>query len=303
MQNDQIEPCLSDFQNELPREQWHHEREVHRARVAPWTEDRVHRAGVAEKHPVFDFLFTYYPFRPAHLLRWTPGVNVLLVDAKRQELDWPEDFKVCDGGFYIPAGSFPNHRHDYLAWALRYLEATTTRPATFNCYGLHEWAMLYHESKPRHSQVPLRLSPQEIAQVIESLELRCSHYDAYRFFTPEAKPLNRLALSRHSTTENDQPGCIHVTMDLYKFAHKIAPWCPSDLMADTFILAADARLVDMRASPYDLRQYGLESIKIEEPNGRADYIAQQYALADRARPLRARLIGLYSYLFERLTKA
>lgn len=35
----------------------------------------------------------------------------------------------------------------------------------------------------RHEDYPLRLSPTETDRVVESHQLRCSHFDAYRFFT------------------------------------------------------------------------------------------------------------------------
>jgi hypothetical protein len=297
MENSQQTLQPASYTRVLSRSEWQHQRTTHRARVKPWVTDRVERAGIAQKHPVYDFLFTYYSFRPAYLMRWSPGADVLLQDIEACELDWPHDFLITGEGAYISSRLFPAHRREYLAWALRYLTETTHRPAIFNCYGLHEWAMLYHEKNPRHSQVPLRLSPKEIARVVEGSELRCTHYDAYRFFTPAATPLNRTRLSRETTTENDQPGCIHVTMDLYKFAHKIAPWCPSDLMADAFLLAADAREVDMRASPYDLHEFGLTPLRIEEPDGRSQYIEAQRELSERGMALRRRLIVSYQALF------
>jgi hypothetical protein len=156
--------------------------------------------------------------------------------------------------------------------------------------------MIYREETHRHSQVPLRLSLSRIAEVVEESELRCTHYDAYRFFTPSATPLNRIRLSREGTTDNDQPGCIHVTMDLYKFAHKIAPWCSSDLIAQTFLLAVAAREIDMRASPYDLSEYGFEPIRVEEAAGRVEYIEAQRDLRERARVVREQLIEAYRCL-------
>lgn len=59
---------------------------------------------------------------------------------------------------------------------------------------------------------------------------------------------------------------------------------------DCLELAARAREVDMRASPYDLRSYGFEPIKVEEPAGRADYARRQATLADLAVPLRSALL-------------
>jgi hypothetical protein len=284
----------------LDRSTWLERRELHRSRVLAWVEDRVTRANRATKHPVYDFLFTYYSFRPAHLLRWSPGVDVELLDITQHELDWPLDFTRTERGYVIPADSFPAQRRTYLSWALNYLTQIESRPGTFCCFGLHEWAMVYKSQAPRHSQVSLRLSGERIAQVVEESELRCTHYDAYRFFTPEATPRNRSLLSRRTTTEFDQPGCIHVTMDLYKFAHKIAPWCPSELVADTFILAADARAIDMRASPYDLSEYGFKAIEIETASGRSEYITEQRALSERAAPLRKDLINVYSELIKRI---
>ena len=106
--------------------------------------------------------------------------------------------------------------------------------------------MVYREPKIRHSTTSLRLTTKEIAAIVEADGVRCTHYDAFRFFTKEAVPLNRLHLARKTTTEHDQKGCIHVTMDLYRFAYKIAPWCNGELLGDAFLLAWEARQLDMR---------------------------------------------------------
>jgi hypothetical protein len=42
-------------------------------------------------------------------------------------------------------------------------------------------------------------------------------------------------------------------MDLHKWAGKLAPAVPSELVMDAFDLARDIRSLDMRASPHDLR--------------------------------------------------
>ena len=54
----------------------------------------------------------------------------------------------------------------------------------------------------------------------------------------------------------EQPGCLHANMDLYKWAGKLAPFTPGDLLLDCFELARDIRELDMRASPYDLSGLG-----------------------------------------------
>jgi hypothetical protein len=169
--------------------------------------------------------------------------------------------------------------------------------------GLHEWAMVYRDPCVRHPQAPLRLSRAETDAVVDAHPLLCTHFDAYRFFSPAAAPLNRLELSRATSTENDQPGCIHANMDLYRFAYKIAPFCPSDLMFDAFELARRAREVDMRASPYDLSGLGFAPIKVESFEGRAEYAELQREVYFLAQPLRRRLIELYRGLLAARTVA
>jgi hypothetical protein len=248
-----------------------------------------------EKHPVYDFLFEYYSFRPAHLLRWTPGFDVPLVGATRADIAWSE-FVPTDGGLLLPAEAFPGPRASYLAWAVGYLEAVLVREPSFACMGLHEWAMVYRDPAVRHPYVPLRLLRAEIDAVVASQALRCTHYDAFRFFTPAAVPLNRWELTRATSAEHDQPGCVHANMDLYRFAYKIAPFCPSDLVADAFELARGAREVDMRASPYDLRGFGFLPIAIETRAGREEYVEHQRRLAAQAHPIRERVLGVYRRL-------
>ncbi|HEX4607309.1 MAG TPA: 3-methyladenine DNA glycosylase, partial [Urbifossiella sp.] len=254
----------------------------------------------SDKHPVHDFLFEYYSFRPAHLLRWSPGADVWLEGAGPGDLAWPE-FAACDGGLILPATSFPAHRVEYLRWATAYLDAVAAREPSFACLGLHEWAMVYRDPNVRHPYVPLRLTRADTDAVVESQPLRCTHYDAFRFFTADAAPRNRLALTRAETTDHDQPGCIHVTMDLYRFAYKVAPFCPADVVADAFDVAAAARAVDMRASPYDLSGYGYAPIRIETKDGREEYVEYQRDLAARAAPVRDRLRGVYARLLSAVT--
>jgi hypothetical protein len=52
----------------------------------------------------------------------------------------------------------------------------------------------------------------------------------------------------------------------------------------------------MRSSPYDLKDRGFEPIRIEEAAGREEFIREQRRLADKAQPIRARLLELYRYL-------
>jgi len=273
-------------------EVWRAARAAYLERVRPWAEERTRRMSRGERHPVYDFLFEYYSFRPAHLLRWTPGYGVTLAAATRADVAWPE-FAETPCGLRLEAERFPPHRVGYLRWAVGYLEAVLGREPVWACLGLHEWAMVYREPNVRHAGVPLRLSRTETDAVVETHPLRCSHYDAFRFFSPAAAPRNRWELTRATTTAHDQPGCLHVNMDLYRFAYKIAPFCPSDLVAEAFELAVTARVIDMRASPYDLSRYGFTPIAIETAEGRAEYVESQRRVAELARPVRERLLGIY----------
>jgi hypothetical protein len=170
------------------------------------------------------------------------------------------------------------------------------REPSFACFGLHEWAMVYRDPNVRHPYVPLWLSREETDAVVESQPVRCTHFDAFRFFTAAAVPLNRFPLTRDTTTENDQPGCLHVTMDLYRFAYKIGPFCPSAVLADAFELAMATRELDMRASPYDLSGYGFAPVKIETREGREEYVELQRELHRRGEPIRERLLTVYREL-------
>lgn len=274
----------------LSREQWQARRAAYRERVRPWADDRTRRMANGQKHPVYDFLFEYYPFRPSYLMRWSPGAGVALADAAAPDLDWPANFTAGPGGRWIAVGSFPPQRRGFLRWVADYLEAVAGREPFAGCFGLHEWAMVYRGGEVRHGRVPLRLTAAETDAVVEGGVLCCTHYDAYRFFAPAAVPRNRLPLTRQSAPARDQPGCLHVTMDLYKWAFKLAPYLPSELTADAFELAVAARELDMRASPYDLRAFGLPPVRVECRAGREEYAAGQRELARRAAPVRGRLL-------------
>ncbi len=255
------------------------------------------RASRQERHPVYDFLFAYYSFRPGALLQWSPGPGVTLVGhAAQAEFGCRRGYVRGEAG--VTLAEIPASRGPYLRWALAFLEATTDRPPQYSCFGLHEWAMVYRAPEVRHRSVPLRLSTERIAAVVDAGPLSCTHYDAFRFFSREAQPSNALPLTRETVTAHDQRGCIHVGMDLYRFGYKVYPWLEGELLADAFELAVAAREIDMRASPYDLRAYGFAPIRLETAEGRGEYVGFQRSLAERAHPIRARLLTVYRRLAE-----
>ncbi|WP_329087814.1 3-methyladenine DNA glycosylase [Streptosporangium sp. NBC_01469] len=272
----------------LESEEWRARAEAHRLRIEVWAEPHLARRARGEAHPIEDFLFTYYGHRPARLRKWHPGAGVVLRGARdfgRDYLDTPE-------GATLDTAALMDRRGSSIEWITRLLAATAARPGYFGCFGLHEWAMVYRTAEVRHGSWPLRLGGEEIAEVVEQRGVRCGHFDAFRFFTPEARPLNALQPTRERQPELEQPGCLHANMDLYKWAYKLSPLVSGELVADCFTLARDIRAVDMRASPYDLSSLGHRAIRVETPEGRAEYAAEQRGFAERAMPLRQRLLDV-----------
>ncbi|MEZ6139103.1 MAG: 3-methyladenine DNA glycosylase [Zavarzinella sp.] len=286
--------------------EWQLARERHQELMQPFASERVTRMSVSTKHPVRDFLFDYYSQRPAKLMRWSPGADVVLLGATPRDLEWQQFHETTVDGIpamVLRATDFPPHRVEYLRWAEDYLRRTGTRLPLTSCFGLHEWAMLYRDPEVRHPYVPLRLSLAEIAEVVDAELLQCTHYDAFRFFTNSAAPKNLHQLERRRTNEFDQPACIHVNMDLYRFAYKISPWIDSTLVGEAFRHAWRCREIDMRASPYDLSSYGYEPIPIETPPGKAQYVQLQRELMNAGQPLRQKILAEYEYLLSRTANA
>jgi hypothetical protein len=288
---------------------WRAMQEQHQQRVDALLAGHLERAKTGEKHPVEDFLFTYYSLRPAQLRRWHPGAGVVLTapphDPELAEREtWREyrgvavDGPSGDGrepdGVTLDVAAFLERRGEAVGRTRDLLRATASRPLHLGCFGLHEWAMVYRldQGDVRHPAWPLRLGRAGTDDVVQSHRLRCTHLDAYRFFTDEAIPLNSLRPRREDQMALEQPGCLHATMDLYKWAYKLLPAVPSDLVLEAFELARDVRELDMRAAPYDLSALGYSPVRIETPEGKAEYVAAQRSFAVRAEPLRTRLADL-----------
>jgi hypothetical protein len=282
------------------------------ALTAVW---RAARAA-GRKHAVEDFLFTYYPTRMTHLRRWHPGAGVALVlpdgaAAEAPDPD-PEDRTTwrwhrttrSDGAPPGPGSldtvtldldAFLADRGDTVRYVRDLLSATASRPGTFGCFGLHEWAMVYRDREAGRDQrhpLPLRLGHAGTDAVVEANPVRCSHFDAFRFFTPEATGRNQLQPTRDAQIGMEQPGCLHANMDLYKWCLKLGPAVPGDLLLDAFELARDIRWTDMAASPYDVSEYGVAAVEIETPHGKAEYVQRQREYARRSDGLRRRLIDV-----------
>ena len=277
---------------------WKRRAAHHQARAARYTVPARSRRDRGLPHPIEDFLFQYYPYPLALLDTWQPGIGLHCEwDSKTALSPLPHGISEryhtgTDTHFFADPGRLTVKERDRLQWICGLLEAIANRAPNFACHGMHEWAMVHGGKEVRHEGTArLRLPQSEIDALVESRPICCSHHDAFRFFAATAKPLNRLQPTLESRVMLEQPGCVHANMDLYKWAAKAMPWCGSELLLDCFELAVQLRDLDMRASPYDLSEWGRTPIRIETPDGRRCYEAEQKRLASMASPLRERLIA------------
>jgi len=100
----------------LAESEWRARRRAHQERLAAWITPHRARQARGDKHPVEDFLFDYYRFRPGWLLRWHPGPDVVLAgEGAREFLRWPEYAEWADG-VALNVAAFPSARRATLAW-------------------------------------------------------------------------------------------------------------------------------------------------------------------------------------------
>lgn len=275
----------------LAREEWLALRENHHKIVDQWIAPRLQRRSTQLKHPVDDFLFDYYPFSPNKLRTWHPGAAFELI-AKRSDIQYFSNAQYQFTENRIASNPVWRDKNLQLIRSTQsFLEAVAKRPARGGCFGLHEWAMVLDQSTTRHSEYPLRLSQDEIKSTIDEQGLRCTHFDAFRFFTDTARPLNPLQLAYDDKFKFEQPGCLHANMDLYKYASRLVPLTGSLFLRDCFVLARDIRTVDMQVAPYDLSSLGVQPIRVEDEEGRQEFTKKQQEFSARAHELRQQLIA------------
>lgn len=288
---------MTGLDDTLSREQWHAAMAQHQERTAAAVDACLERRSRRIKHPVHDFLFTYYNFPPNRLKLWLPPLGVSIEFSDEDAVRFPAMLQIrgverSAGRLALNAAAAPSGFADLAGWVAHLCRQILNRPQRLRCYGMHEWAMVYRleTEQIRHQSTPLRLSAGEIAEVVESQSLCCSHYDAFRFFTEPARPLNAFEPTLETRADLEQGACLHANMDLYKWSSKLWPWIGSDLVGEAYALAEAGRDLDMRASPYDLRDLGYEPVRVETPEGREQYEQEQRDLALRAEPLRLRLM-------------
>ena len=218
------------------------------------------------QHPLYNFIFKYYfSMSPKCLTHYSPGMNVLLLDtdepdsgASLAQSSWGDPYRPVSRGYvWDPAElAVPATKRRAMSHVLQLLQSIDKKPPSLRCYGLHEWAMVYIDGASRETaaapspklskfqSLPLRVTSESIRSVLQPDPaapplLRCTHYDAFRFFTDDGRVLNtvnspvpaRYVFScpicrglilgvrcrREHILQLEQPGCIHVQMDLFKW--------------------------------------------------------------------------------------
>ena len=275
----------------LSEMQWRLLDREHRELVVPWIESYRKRRGLGKSHPVYDFLFGYYQMNRQKLIQWRPMSSMRLEGDGAKRFLEDERYTDFNDGVGLDAQSMSTKEVERIQWVANLISLSLRRAPRFNCYGLHEWAMVYRSDQIRYESTPLRLPSEQIEEVVRSMPICCTHYDAFRFFTEDAKPLNAQILCQDERADVEQFGCVHFNMDLYRWSYKLCPWIGSELMDDCFKLAIEARTLDMRASPYDLSKYGFEPIRIETQSGRNEYSAEQQVIYEKGQPLAKRLLS------------
>ena len=284
---------------------------------------RIH--GVS-KHPIYNFLHTYYQYSFKAIELYSPGINIILQDAYGDnginELVSNKYCKYLNNDVYytpscIPSTTKKEKQHiTFLKHNHNILRKTHQRSPFFGCFGMHEWAMVYDpdysstttttataEYMNKYKQqkyLNFRISQSIINNVVSNSNLRCTHFDAWRFFQDDARIQNKHHLERYNQEEYEQPGCIHANMDLFKCATDIYPLIPSTLLLSCLELAINSRTIDMRASPYDVSSYsGCEdAIEIETNIGRQLYIKEQEKIYQQSIPIRHELLMYYDEILQ-----
>ena len=297
-------PARTDGLVVLARGDWLPLAAGHAAHADALTAGHRERRKTGAKHPIDDFLYDYYGVKPTVLRRWHPGPGLALGAGVGGEPAEHAAWRWYDvdehGAASVDVAAFIADRGDSVRHLRTLLGSTASRRPLAGCFGLHEWAMVYRQdaARRRHA-LPLRLGRAGTDAVVEANPIRCTHFDAFRFFTPDAVGRTSLQLTRESQVDVEQPGCLHANMDLFRAAGKLGPALPGAVLLACFELAREIRTLDMQASPYDVSSLGEPAVAIETAAGKVEYASRQRAFGDRAAVLRAALINAIDDLLAR----
>lgn len=272
------------------------------------------------KHPIYNFFIEYYGMKGAKgvrkLKQWSlPKYPVFLEGATPDDLGdilplrgasiQSSGISYCPSNYYGASEDLVRAASAFV-WYHKVLKQSAQREPVLHCYNLHEWAMQYHppgsetpQSGKYQKHLPLRVDRETLNQAVERNGVCCTHFDALRFFAQPALPLNSVQLvNRGQQLVNEQPACLHATMDLFKMITKLQPFISADLKLRCLSLAVKAREIDVAASPYDASAYGIFAIPIETADGRSVYKKKQLQLLKESQPVRLELIGAFEQFLE-----
>ena len=120
---------------------------AHADRVDAWVGPHLERRRTGRRHPVEDFLFDYYHLSPARLRRWHPGAGLVLSGAEAEPYLDLAAYRRTAAGVTLDDDRLARSARRLLD-VRRLLLATASRPASYGCFGLHEWAMVYRQDQP-----------------------------------------------------------------------------------------------------------------------------------------------------------
>ena len=171
---------------------WQRMAQEHRCKAEGWTIPYRSRRTQGKLHPIHDFLFIYYRFAPSHLEHWHPSFGTCL-EVEQSVTNYSKKYYSHNkAGLFQDLTKIDAKARKRLQWSYDLCCSVERRTAQFNCFGMHEWAMVYKggpEGRPRHEgKLALRLPQKEIDALVEKNLICCSHFDAFRFFTDVAKP-------------------------------------------------------------------------------------------------------------------
>ena len=121
--------------NLMARAEWQALAVAHHSTVEALTTEARHRKAAGVRHPIEDFMWTYYSQRPTQFLKWHPGAAAALEDA--EEFADERGYAVTDGTARVSA-EFIETRREALQWMLDLQTSLFEREPRFGCFGLHE---------------------------------------------------------------------------------------------------------------------------------------------------------------------
>jgi len=123
----------------LPEEVWVAKVEQHASLVGAYTEAYLKRRSLGLKHPVLDFLFTYYSFSPTKLKQWIPSFNESLEITPQTlvKYSWLDNFwfQQKEAKLFLDLSKIPKTTLKSAKFIADLCRNILLRPPRFGCFG------------------------------------------------------------------------------------------------------------------------------------------------------------------------